>query len=62
MDMEFAEPMTILVGPEGGWLGEELQRFADYGAKRVSLGLRPLRVETAVVALLALAAAGQASR
>ncbi len=43
---------ALLVGPEGGFLDEELGRFTAAGARTVSLGPRALRVEHAVVALL----------
>ena len=45
-------PTALLVGPEGGLLDEELDRFTAAGARTVSLGPRTLRVEHAVVALL----------
>jgi RsmE family RNA methyltransferase len=43
---------ALLVGPEGGLLDGELDRFTTAGARVVSLGPRALRVEQAVVALL----------
>ena len=43
----------LVIGPEGGLQDHELERFEAVGAKRVGLGPRVLRVETAVVALLA---------
>ena len=46
-------PSLIAVGPEGGWSDFELDHLLGAGLKAVSLGLRPLRVETAVPALLA---------
>ena len=46
-------PTALLVGPEGGLLDGELDAFAAGGARTVSLGPRALRVEHAVVALLA---------
>jgi RsmE family RNA methyltransferase len=45
-------PRTVAIGPEGGWVEFELQRLADAGFSPWSLGPRPLRVETAVVAAL----------
>ena len=44
---------VLVVGPEGGFLDGELDAFAAVGARTVSLGPRALRVEHAVVALLA---------
>lgn len=45
-------PTALLVGPEGGFLDEELASYGNAGATAVSLGPRALRVEHAVVALL----------
>ncbi|MEN8188886.1 MAG: RsmE family RNA methyltransferase [Thermodesulfobacteriota bacterium] len=39
------------VGPEGGWLDYEVQRFTEYGFSSISMGDRILKVDTAVVAL-----------
>lgn len=47
------EPTTVAVGPEGGFVPFELEALAARGFTAVSLGPRILRVETAVVALLA---------
>jgi len=44
---------TVVVGPEGGFVDFERARFEALGDRFVSLGPRVLRVETAVVALLA---------
>jgi RsmE family RNA methyltransferase len=46
-------PHSLWVGPEGGWLDGELDALRARGAQLVDLGPRPLRVETAVIALLA---------
>lgn len=43
---------TLAIGPEGGFLPDEVSEFERAGCKRVSLGDRILRVETAVVAAL----------
>ena len=48
---------ALLVGPEGGFLDEELASYGNAGATAVSLGPRALRVEHAVVALLSRLAA-----
>lgn len=45
-------PVTLAIGPEGGWVPFELQLFSDHAWSPWSLGPRALRVETAVVAAL----------
>jgi len=50
---EGARPGLIAVGPESGWNEFELERLHAAGLRAVSLGPRPLRVETAIPALLA---------
>lgn len=47
------EPLTLIVGPEGGFVPREIELLCAQGAEPVHLGPRLLRVETAVVALLA---------
>jgi 16S rRNA (uracil1498-N3)-methyltransferase len=49
--------LVVAVGPEGGWAEEEIA--AASGWRRISLGARTLRIETAALALAALAAAGR---
>ena len=44
---------TLVIGPEGGFLPDEVEAFKMAGCRCVSLGERILRVETAVVAALA---------
>jgi 16S rRNA (uracil1498-N3)-methyltransferase len=49
-----AAPVTIAVGPEGGFDAQELQRLRDASFRPVSLGANVLRFETAAVAALAI--------
>lgn len=46
-------PAVILVGPEGGFTGEERALVRGTGASAISLGPRILRAETAALAALA---------
>jgi RsmE family RNA methyltransferase len=45
-----AGPAILAVGPERGWSWQERYRLAAAGFRRLSLGIRPLRTETACVA------------
>ncbi len=47
------EPVTLAIGPEGGWIPYEIDLLRASGLNPVQLGERILRVETAVTALLA---------
>ena len=47
------EPVTLAIGPEGGWIPYEVDKLIESGLQPVQLGDRILRVETAVSALLA---------
>jgi 16S rRNA (uracil1498-N3)-methyltransferase len=47
----------MAVGPEGGWTPEEEALFDAESWKPVSLGPRILRVETAAISAIAIAAA-----
>ena len=44
--------VTLAIGPEGGFTAYEVEKLAESGLQPVHLGPRPLRVETAVPALL----------
>ncbi|HWR17542.1 MAG TPA: RsmE family RNA methyltransferase [Terriglobales bacterium] len=50
-------PVTLAIGPEGGWADEELKWFADARWQAVSLGETILRAETAVIAAVAVCSA-----
>ncbi|MCX4240944.1 16S rRNA (uracil(1498)-N(3))-methyltransferase [Paraliomyxa miuraensis] len=45
--------LCLVLGPEGGFVPYERERFAGLGDRMVGLGPRILRVETAMVALVA---------
>jgi 16S rRNA (uracil1498-N3)-methyltransferase len=48
-------PLTILVGPEGGFSPEERETTLAAGYQPVALGLNTLRFETAALAAAAIA-------
>ncbi|HDZ56822.1 MAG TPA: 16S rRNA (uracil(1498)-N(3))-methyltransferase [Pseudomonas xinjiangensis] len=45
-------PVTLAIGPEGGWIPYEVDKLMEAGFSPVQLGPRILRVETAVTALI----------
>lgn len=53
VEQNSAADVTILVGPEGGFTEQEVERATGAGAQPVTLGPAILRVETAAVTLVA---------
>ncbi len=49
---EIKRPVTLAIGPEGGFTAYEIEEMTAAGLSPVHLGQRPLRVETAVPALI----------
>jgi RsmE family RNA methyltransferase len=45
-------PVTLAIGPDGGWIDREIASFSELGFAPVSIGSAVLRVEAAVAALL----------
>ena len=45
-------PVTLVIGPEGGFIDAEIELLTRSGCQPVHLGARALRVETAVAALV----------
>jgi RsmE family RNA methyltransferase len=45
-------PITLAIGPEGGWIEAEMQSLLKAGLKPLDLGPRILRTETALAALV----------
>jgi RsmE family RNA methyltransferase len=52
MPCDLTEPVTLAVGPEGGWIDYEVDWFRDQGFACVGLGERILKVDTAVPTLV----------
>jgi 16S rRNA (uracil1498-N3)-methyltransferase len=48
-DLTDATSVTVAVGPEGGWSGDEVELAIEAGATPVTLGPRVLRTETAAL-------------
>jgi 16S rRNA (uracil1498-N3)-methyltransferase len=51
---ECKPPVSLAIGPEGGWMPEEIQIFKQGGWKTASLGSTILRAETAAIAAVAI--------
>jgi len=47
-----AAPLTLAIGPEGGWIDAEVQSLLRAGLRPLDLGPRILRTETALAALV----------
>lgn len=56
-ELNRSETMAILIGPEGGWTSEEVDRAISAGFQSVSLGKRVLRSITAPIVALSIMAA-----
>lgn len=46
--------ISVIIGPEGGFMEDEIERAGFYGIKPVTLGPRILRTETAGIAVLSI--------
>jgi len=51
--VHYQKPITLLIGPEGGWSCKDLAELEKKGAQPLSFGQRVMRTETAAPALLA---------
>jgi len=52
MPSKALEALTLAIGPEGGFIPYEIEKFAERGFAAVSLGPRILTVEVAVSSLV----------
>ena len=50
--VSIAGPVTLAIGPEGGFIDYEVEKLSEIGFQAVTLGRRILRVETAIPTLL----------
>lgn len=53
------EPLTVAIGPEGGWTDGEVQAFATAGYRATAFGPHVLRFETAAIAAAAVIASSR---
>lgn len=51
-ELKSERPYIVCVGPEGGFSAREMTLFHARGAQMIALGRRPLRAETATLAVL----------
>jgi 16S rRNA (uracil1498-N3)-methyltransferase len=56
------ERLLLAIGPEGGWNDFEMDLLVAHGFQPIGMGPRPLRTDTACIALLALAHDSMKSR
>ena len=52
VSLPIKQKTLLAIGPEGGWVDYEIEKFKKVGIKPFSMGPRILRVDTAVPALL----------
>jgi len=45
-------PVTLAIGPEGGWTPYEIDKLTDCGFLPINMGKRILRVESAIPAII----------
>jgi len=50
--MNLGEPVTLVVGPEGGFIEDEVRALREHGFEAVTIGARILRVETVLPYLI----------
>lgn len=54
LDKDLIQPITLVIGPEGGFTDEEVALFDQQATQRISLGKRILRAETACLTAVTL--------
>jgi 16S rRNA (uracil1498-N3)-methyltransferase len=52
-ELQVARSVLVVIGPEGGFSSDEIERARERGATPISLGRRILRTETAALVVLA---------
>lgn len=54
LETDSINSVNVIIGPEGGFEKEEIEKLQGMGARSVSIGNRILRAETAALALLSI--------